>query len=66
MAAVNPNGEMKYWFLGLPFESAQVGAVDAGSMKFWFLGLPASFGLPIVDGGGGGGSVKRLLLLGMG
>lgn len=51
MSGVNPNGEQKYWFDGLPFEGvAKTTPVDEGTQKYWFNGLPGEY--LYVTGGG--------------
>ncbi len=37
MAAVDPLGDQKYWFEGLPWEG--LNKLDQGTQKYWFEGL---------------------------
>lgn len=46
MAASNPNGEMQFWFNGLPFGGIQKSSYDAGEMQFWFNGAPCPYIFP--------------------
>lgn len=45
MAASNPNGEMQFWFNGLPFRGIS-NTNDSGEMQFWFNGLPNGYVFP--------------------
>lgn len=44
----DPQGEMLYWFDGLPFGGVKNGTNDMGEMLFWFNGLPGGFLFPPV------------------
>ena len=39
MALSNPNGEMQFWFQGMPFMGVNK-AVRTGEMSAWFQGMP--------------------------
>ena len=65
MSAVDPEGEMKQWFFGLPCDGVLNGSIDTGTMKYWLFGLPAPF-TATVGAGGGGPTIRRLTLLGAG
>jgi|GEM_PF-6748630 len=50
MAASDPQGEMQFWFNGLPFAGVQKSGNDGGEMQFWFNGLPYQFIFPQTSG----------------
>ena len=45
MAAIDPNGQMQFWFNGLPFAGIK-NANDSGEMQFWFNGFPNRYIFP--------------------
>lgn len=68
MAAVDPQGDQKYWFFGLPFDGAKNGTKDMGEIKYWFFGLPGTplFPTAAAPPGPGTSAAYRLTLLGVG
>lgn len=46
MAASSPNGEMQFWFQGLPYAGVQNGTKDFGEMQYWSKGLPGGWLFP--------------------
>jgi len=46
MASANPDGQMQFWFEGLPFGGVKLTPNDMGQIQFWFDGLPGRFLFP--------------------
>ena len=46
MAAEDPDGQQKYWFMGLPFQGLNRDISEAGTQTYWFQGLPFQFLFP--------------------
>ena len=65
MAAVNPSGEMNYWWNGFPFIGVQNGTKDAGEMNYWWNGFPFISQFPYVSPGAQLKTINGLALAGV-
>lgn len=50
MAAVDPNGDQKYWLDGQPAEGVRLQITKVGTQKYWLDGHPAEDLTPANNG----------------